>query len=152
MFIVLVMFVTSSYWNETMAQKIVPTVSVSWEFHRPKKDCKSGFWICKPKGTVTIKFEAKTSQNYQNSEFPLNANFSIVDGYLTITFLTKVSEMEGMEGEDLSFMYADEDEDYELPTEVSEALGHKAIVLQAGKYEVDYGASEFGTVKVKIKN
>ena len=149
-----IVLLLSSY---TFVKAQTTTVGIDCEgfsFHRPKFDCKSGFWVCLKKCKITAT-TGIIHVTLASKEIPptVKALFTLKDdNTLEMRIMEDLSKNSEYEGENLDRIAVGEDESYDLPVELAEALGVKSITLLAGDFNVDKSEEwNFGIFSFAIK-
>lgn len=98
---------------------------------RPKHDCEKGLWICFVEVMVETKVIGSTAASRMvEAELLLPRDRNGV-------YLRLYGDLPGEGGEqNLTTMYAESGEEYEMPDEVCERLGLDRLVLYPGDYEL----------------
>lgn len=104
---------------------------------RPKRDCKSGVWVCTKVFDINVEWG---TQRAVKTEIQDNG-----DGTVTLTFLTKLPESS-------SSFYADADEISTLPAEMARKMGYSEVLLVPGNYQINQATNgNFGSVTIRYK-
>lgn len=106
---------------------IGPTITISIDFGRVSKDCK-GFGVCDV--DIEIKIELSVRPNGGSGTAQIGK-----DGKLSVAFVKETMTEETIANYFSNSTFVVE-EDFQLPSDVSEQLGTKNYFIKAGKYKV----------------
>jgi len=145
MFIGLFVAFLALFGEYTQAQQVTATFGITCEkirFHRPKYECKKGFWICtecKASVTVPVKVFSKI-EDVPADEFPAVFSIDKESSTVTLRILRNLAEDPEYSSEDLHVMTVDEDEiedgTFVFNDEDAAELGCHSFTILPGTYEV----------------
>lgn len=111
------------------------SISCTWvidNFHRPKKDCLQGFWVCGHfEGCEIVVAEPTT---YSSGSGTIYTNI-LGDNQMEIIFLKNLTEL-GVATEDQNTFFAESGEEIMITGSDAAKVGYDGIVIEAGNYQV----------------
>lgn len=137
---ILMMLVMSVMVLNVLEASAVPkgSIGITFDLARPKKDCKSGLWICRIKTTATL--DGVVDEIIDRLVSGMITNNT--DGTVKIEFQSPLMEKGNF--------FAERGEEVLLPAEISKALGYNSVTLIPGNYPVQ-SDGKYGYVIIPIK-